>query len=345
MHSAGATARPPAGPSVSAAVAAPAGGGARARPRVEGEAISVPPAHGQVRIGVAAAVFAFVAWGLLPVYWKAIAVIPPAEILAHRILWTTLFAAAALGATRRFGEVAAACRSRRAVAAFVGAGLLLGANWFTFITAVNSDRVFECSLGYYINPLVNVVLGGLFLKERFRPWQLAAIVLAAAGVAYLTAGGGRFPFIALVLALTFAFYSLVRKTACYEALPGLFLEAAVLLAPALTYLAWLGAAPWAAPERASASVPALLAGTGVVTAIPLLTFAFGARRIRLTTVGFIQYLTPTGMFLLGVFAYKEEFAARHRVAIVMIWIALALYSLDAVRAARAGAGGGERREA
>ncbi len=315
----------------------------------------MPSAHGQVRIGVAAAVFAFVTWGLLPVYWKAIAVVPPAEIMAHRIVWTMLFAAAVLGATRRFGEVAAALRSPRALATFIGAGLLLGANWFTFITAVNTGRVFQCSLGYYINPLVNVALGCLFLKERFRPWQLVAIALAAAGVAYLTACGGEFPSIALILALTFAFYSLVRKTACYEALPGLFLETAVLLAPALAYLAWVGAAPWAAPERAPAHVPALLAGTGIVTALPLLTFAFGARRIRLTTVGFIQYLTPTGMFLLGVLAYKEEFARHHRIAIVMIWTALVLYSLDAVRAARGGAaardgaaaagGGGERREA
>ena len=294
-----------------------------------------------VRLGVAAALFAFVTWGLLPVYWKAIAAVPPPEILAHRIVWTLVFAAIALGATRRFGEVAAVFRSRRACATFIGAGLLLGANWFTFISAVNSGHVFQCSLGYYINPLVNVFLGCVFLHERFRPWQLAAIAVAAGGVLYLTVSGGELPGIALVLALTFAFYSLVRKVARYEALPGLLLETMVLLVPAVAYLVHVGAGPWSAPERGGAALPVLLLGTGIVTSLPLLTFAFAARRIRLTTVGFIQYLTPTGMFLLGILVYKEEFTRHHKIAIVTIWIALAMYSIDAVRAAherRNGAG-------
>jgi chloramphenicol-sensitive protein RarD len=294
-----------------------------------------PHEHARVRLGVGAAIFAFVTWGLLPVYWKAIAAVPPAEILAHRVVWTLAFAALVLAATRRMGEVARVFGSRRACATFVGAGLLLGANWFTFISAVNTGHVFQCSLGYYINPLVNVLLGRVFLKERFRPWQAAAIAVAAAGVLYLTASGGEFPWIALVLALTFAFYSLVRKVARYEALPGLFLETVVLLVPAVAYLAYLGAAPWDGASRVGVALPALLVGTGVVTALPLLTFAFAARRIRLTTVGFIQYLTPTGMFLLGIFVYKEDFTRHHKIAIVMIWVALAMYSIDALRAARA----------
>ena len=287
-----------------------------------------------VRLGVISTIFAFLAWGVLPVYWKALVGINALELLAHRIIWTVVISLVTVSLARRWSEIRAALRSPRAIVCFVAAAGALGANWFTFIHAVSSGHVVECSLGYYINPLVNILLGFVFLRERFRPWQSVAIVLAALAVLNLTVTFGQFPWIALVLAGTFGFYSLLRKTAGYEALPGLFLETGVLFLPALLYLAVIGPGTWEALQVAAWPTYPLLVGTGLVTALPLVTFAFGARRIRLATVGFIQYLTPTGMFLLGVFLYREEFTKHHLITFGLIWVGLAIYSVDTVRAAK-----------
>jgi len=289
------------------------------------------------RAGAIATALAFVMWGALPIYWKALRPIPPSQILAHRIVWTSIFAGVVLTAVGRWREVAAALRSARGIAFFLAAAFFLGANWFTFIYAVNTDRVVECSFGYFINPLVNVIFGFFFLRERFRRLEAVAIGLAACGVLELAIFGyGGLPWIALLLAFTFATYSLIRKTAGYESLPGLFLETAALLPIAATYLAYLGSPAWEAVRREGVEKPWLLASTGIVTAIPLLLFAFGARRIRLATVGFLQYVTPTGMFALGVFVYGEPFYVARGIAFALIWAGLALYTFDRVAAMRAG---------
>jgi chloramphenicol-sensitive protein RarD len=216
----------------------------------------------------------------------------------------------------------------------VGAALALGVNWFTFIQAVNSGHIMQCSLGYYINPLVNILLGYLLLRERFRRLQLMAILLAVIGVVNLTVTYGQFPWIAVILASTFGFYGLLRKTARYEAAPGLLLEMSVLLLPAVAYLAVAGQESVQVLVAGGGTLRWLLCGTGMVTALPLVTFTFAARRIRLATIGFVQYLTPTGMFLIGVFLYQEAFTMQHLVTFVFIWVGLAIYSFDTILASR-----------
>lgn len=285
----------------------------------------------RARIGGLATFAAFTGWGLFPIFWKGLDHLPAPELLAQRVIWTLLVALLLITWSGRWPEVRQAIRSRRTILGFVVAAVALGGNWLTFIHAVNTGHVVECSLGYFINPLVSVLLGFLFLGERFRKWQLLAIALACIGVLHLTLNYGKVPWIALVLAGSFGFYGLLRKTAGYEALPGLLLETTVLLAPALVWLLYLGPSSWTPVKAPDALTWTLLPLTGPVTALPLMAFAFGARRIRLATVGFLQYLTPTGMFFLGVFAYREEFTGVHLVTFSCIWAGLVVYSLDAVR--------------
>jgi chloramphenicol-sensitive protein RarD len=286
------------------------------------------------RLGVMAAIFAFAAWGALPVFWKALGHIPADQLLAQRVVWTAAFTLLIVLASGRFRELLPAIRSPRRACCVVGAALALGGNWFTFISAVNSGHIMQCSLGYYINPLVNILLGYLFLHERFRRLQLVAIVFATAGVINLTITYGQFPWIAIILAGTFGFYGLLRKTARYEAAPGLLLEMCVLLIPAIIYLAVAGQESVRAITTDGGATRWLLCGTGVVTALPLVTFTFAARRIRLATVGFVQYLTPTGMFLLGVVVYREPFSLQHFATFLCIWAGLAIYSWDTLRTSR-----------
>lgn len=281
-----------------------------------------------LRLGVLSTAFAFIAWGVLPIYWKTLRHVPPAEVLAYRVVWTFALALVLAAATRRLRETRAALCSPRTAATFITAACLLGANWYMFVFAVANRRIVDCSLGYYINPLVNVLLGFLVLRERFRPFQVLAIALAAAGVLFLTLRSGQVPWIPLTLAGTFGLYALVRKTARYEALPGLVIETSCLVLPAAMYLLALGGAPWTAREDADTSTALLLAGTGIITVLPLLTFAYGARRVRLATVGFIQFLTPTCMLLIGVLD-GEPFTATLAVTFACIWTGLAVYTAEA----------------
>ena len=217
--------------------------------------------------------------------------------------------------------------------------VLLVSNWFTYVWGINHERILETSLGYFITPLVTVILGWAVLRERLRPAQVVAFVLAAAGVANLAAAGRveRFPWVALTLAGTFSLYALIRKTSRLESLPGLTAETAVLSVPAAALLAVLAARGGGALGRADWQTHLLLAGVGVVTAAPLLLFAYGARRIRLTAVGFLQYLAPTGTFCLGLFVYREPFGRAQAITFGLIWTGLAVYTADSLwRAARAG---------
>jgi chloramphenicol-sensitive protein RarD len=285
--------------------------------------------------GLAATVSAFAIWGVVPIYWKLVGAVPPGEMIGHRILWAIPFLALALWATGGFGGVRRAFRDRRVLGTLMMSAALVGANWFVFITAVAEDKVLEASLGYYINPLVNVVLGWCFLAERLRRVQWIAVGLAAAGVANLVIEVGELPWIALFLAFSFGLYGLVKKTARVEALPGLFAEA-VLLAPlALILLATLGLHGTDRFFDVGPSVQLLVPVAGLLTAGPLFFFAYGARRLRLATVGLIQFLAPTGQFLLAVLVYGETFTAGHARTFVLIWAGVALYLVDLGKSSRA----------
>jgi chloramphenicol-sensitive protein RarD len=278
--------------------------------------------------GMLYAALAFLAWGLFPLYFKALRSIPAQEILAHRMVWSMLFLAAVLLWRRQWSWLAAVMRQPRVLAGFAASALLLSTNWGIYIWAVNHDRVVDASLGYFINPLVNVVLGSLLLKERMRPLQWSAVALAAAGVAWLTYDAGHPPWISLVLGLTFGFYGLLRKTAALGALEGLSLETMLLFPFAGGYLLWLAQAGQNSFAAAAPLPQALLALSGPVTAIPLLMFAAAARRLPLSLLGLMQYVVPTMQLLLGVWLYHEPFGTGRLIGFALIWGGLALYSLE-----------------
>jgi len=284
--------------------------------------------------GVAYAAAAYLTWGLFPLYFRALAGVPAPEVLAHRIVWSLVFLVALVTALGRWRGVLLQLRSPGTLSTLAVTAVLISSNWLTYIWAVNSGRVLEASLGYFVNPLVTVLLGVVFLGDRLTPRQIAAVALAAAGVLALVVRAGRVPWVALVLALTFGLYGLLRKRVPIEAVAGLLGEVAVLAPLALLYLAMLqnghfGAAP---------GHTALLAASGVVTAMPLIWFAEGVSRLRLSTVGLLQYLNPTMQFSIAVFLFGEHFTAAHAVAFGCIWASLALYTAEALSAARRQAG-------
>ncbi len=285
----------------------------------------------QTRAGLFYGIAAYSWWGLVAIYFKAVAHVPATEILAHRVVWSVLLLSLLLRFRGRWGVAISALRDRRVVVTLFATTALIAANWFTFIWAIANDQVLDASLGYFINPLVNVLLGFVFLRERLRRFQALSVLLAAIGVTYLTVSSGAVPLVSLALAFTFAFYGLLRKTARVDALVGLTLETVTLLPLAIGYLAyllWSGDGVFGTESR---STDLLLALGGVVTATPLLWFANAVRRLRLATVGFLQYIAPTGQFLLAMF-YGETLSSAHIVAFAFIWTALVIYSIDSVRA-------------
>jgi chloramphenicol-sensitive protein RarD len=284
-----------------------------------------------VRVGVLYGVGAYSLWGVFPLYFKAIKAVPPLEVLAHRVVWSLLFLLLLLGIRGGLRTAVTALRSRKALAILSVTTLLIAGNWLVFIWAVANDRVLEASLGYFINPLVNVLLGFVFLRERLRPIQTVSVVLATGGVTYMAAGAGHFPAVALFLAATFGFYGLLRKIAPVEALVGLTVETGLLTPLALGFLMVEMARGEAVFGGDSVKLNVLLLLAGVVTATPLLWFAQAARRLRLATMGFLQYLAPTGHLLLAVLAFGEPFTQAHLVTFGCIWTALVLYSVDAWR--------------
>jgi chloramphenicol-sensitive protein RarD len=275
-----------------------------------------------------AGVAAFITWGLIPGYWKLLKAVPATEILAHRFVWTTLFLTGLLSWQRRWKEVAANARSRRAVLYCLASGTAISINWFLFIWAVNIGRVIETSLGYFMTPLVNILLGSIFLRERLSRLQFLSVSLATVAVLNLTFGYGRFPWVALSLCLSFGLYGLLRKQSGTAAIPGLFFETILLMPMAVGYLVFLRTNGALVFGRADGLLTVLLISTGIVTAVPLLWFGYAARHLPLTTVGFLQYLAPTGSFFLGVFAYHEPFTRGHLITFSLIWIALAIFSFD-----------------
>lgn len=277
-----------------------------------------------------AGIAAFVAWGLIPIYWKLLRAVPASEILAHRFVWTSLFLISLLTWQQRWSEVKAALRSRRATFFCLASGAMIAINWFFFIWAVITGHVIETSLGYFMTPLVNVLFGAMFLRERLTRLQFVSVLLAAIGVLNLTFGYGRFPWVALTLCTTFGLYGLLRKKSDTGAIPGLFLETILLVPFAIIYLIALrtNGGLFFVPGGLLLSV--LLISTGIVTAVPLVWFGHAARYLRLTTLGFLQYLAPTGSFLLGVFLYHEPFTRGHLITFSLIWIALLLFTWEAL---------------
>ena len=286
------------------------------------------------RAGFGFALAAFLAWGAFPLYFRALQRVPPLEILAHRVVWSALFLAALVTWARRWPEYRAAFSSARSLATYALSAALVTSNWLLYIWAINHARVLEASLGYFVNPLINVLLGVLFLHERLRPRQLAAIGLAVAGVLVLVLRLGTFPWLALALALTFGAYGLVRKKAAIDPLVGLLIETS-LVAPAAALFIGSRLAAGQSGLGVDARTTTLLLLAGVITSVPLIWFAHGVRSLRLSTVGLIQYVAPTLQFLTAVLVFKEPFAAAHALAFGCIWGSLAIYSADSLFASAA----------
>jgi chloramphenicol-sensitive protein RarD len=281
------------------------------------------------------ALAAYGSWGLIPLYWKTLKSVPSAQVVAHRSLWALLVLVLLLSLRGRLAEVLRAFRNGRQALLLAASGLLLAANWLVFIWAVNTGHVLESSLGYYVNPLVMVLLAFVFLRERLRPPQVVAVALATVAVVALAWLTGTAPWVALALAFTFGLYGLLRKVAQADALVGLSVETALMTPLALAFLVTEEVAGRSAFVHDGASISLLLALTGPMTAFPLLWFAHAARRLRYATLGQFQYITPTGHFLLATLLWGEPLTAGHVVAFALIAVALALYSWDSARAARA----------
>ena len=286
------------------------------------------------RRGIFAALAAFTIWGLAPLYFKAVGSVPADEIVAHRVLWSVVFLAILVGLMRQGPALHAAFNNRRLLGVLMFTALLTGSNWLVFVWAVTHERVLEASLGYFINPLLSVLLGRLFLGERLRPLQKLAVAIAAGGVAWRIAAVGSVPWIALFLAMTFGIYGLLRKRAPVDAVVGLCVETVLVLPLAMGWLVWL-ALTGELHFGQDLHIDLLLPVAGVLTATPLMLFAFGARRLPLATVGFLQYLAPSLNFLLAIFVFHEAFDAARLAGFVIIWCALALYTADLLRDGRA----------
>lgn len=293
---------------------------------------STPPdSSARTREGVFFALACYGSWGLFPAFWKLVATVPPAEVLAHRILWSLLFVVVLIWRERRFDELRILVSSKRRLLVLTASTLCISLNWLVFIAAVSGGNILQASMGYFLNPLVNVALGVLVLKERLRPLQWLAVALAVAGVAEPVLAGDQPPWVAILLAASFGIYGLLRKQLPAVApLTGLTIETGLMAPLALAYLVWRAAAGdplfGGSPELAAA----LIAG-GPVTALPLLWFAAAALRLRYATLGFFQYLAPTGHFLLAIFVFGEMPGPHTMVTFACIWGSIALYSLESWR--------------
>jgi len=290
------------------------------------------------RAGVMLGVAAYTLWGLIPLYFRLLRSIPSLEVLAHRAWWAFVTLAVIIVAMRRASAVVAALSKPRTALTLAGSTVLIAINWFVYIYAVSTEQIVQASLGYFITPLANMAIGLVVLGERLRWLQTAALLPAVIGVVVLAVQAGQLPWIALILAISFSLYGLLRKIAAADALVGLFTETMFLTPLALGYLAVLGLDERNTFSFAAPDLSLLLALAGPVTTGPLLCFAAAARRLRMTTLGFLQFLAPTLQFLVAVFLFDEPFTAAQRTAFPLIWLAVGLYLVDAVQAARSRAG-------
>jgi len=278
--------------------------------------------------GIWYAVAAYLLWGIFPIYIKWLQAVPPVEILAHRMVWSLVFVALLLTLQHHWKWLRTLAADPAILGRFVLTATTVSINWGVYIWAISSNRVVDASLGYFINPLVNVLLGALVLRERLRSVQWASVAIAASGVLWLTLQAGTLPWIGLTLAVSFGMYGLLRKTATLGALEGLTLETALLFPLAFGYLLWLGTHHQSAFVEGTTAMRWLLVAAGPVTAVPLLLFAAGARRIPLSLLGLLQYIGPTIQLLIGVFLYHEPFGGAKVIGYAMIWAALVLYTTE-----------------
>jgi chloramphenicol-sensitive protein RarD len=278
--------------------------------------------------GIFYAALAYTAWGLFPLFFKQLLGVNALEVVMHRTVWSLAFVLCLLLVLRRWAWLRPLRQQPRVLGAFALSATLLVANWTVYVWAVQNDHVLDASLGYFILPLVNVALGFVFLHERPRPGQWVAVAVAAAGVLWLTVQAGRLPWVAVLLALTFGFYGLLRKVAPLGALEGLALETLLLAPFAAGLLAWWAWQGRGALVQGDAATLGWLVLAGPITAIPLLLFAAGARRVSMATLGLLQYIAPSMLLLLGVWLYGEAFDARRAVGFVLIWVALLVYSAE-----------------
>src|SRR5215470_4873594 len=287
--------------------------------------------------GLAAGMAAFVLWGLFPIYFHALSAVPALQIIAHRIVWSALFLVAWMAVRGQLGLLSATITQPALLARLALTALLISGNWLVWVWSVTHDHIVESSLGYYINPLVNVLLGVLVLRERLNRAQWLAIGLAAVAVLYLALLAGRPPWIAGTLALCFSLYGLIRKVISVDALPGLTTETLLLMPLAVGYLGWCEWGGNGAFTTAGAGIAALLVGGGVITAIPLFLFAYAARALPYSTTGVMQYITPTLQLLSGVALYHESFGPARAAGFALLWVALLIYAADEVWRARSAA--------
>jgi len=279
--------------------------------------------------GVLSAGCAFFMWGVFPLYLKTLKAIPPLEILSHRVFWSFVMLALILTLRHQWGWITSIKKNPRITAAFIASASMLAINWVVYIWSINHDRIVDASLGYFIAPLFNVLFG-VMLGERLRLWQWISVGLAATGVAWLTISAGQLPWIGLTLAFTFGLYGLLRKTASLGALEGLTLETLVMLPLSALFLLLPESGSSHAFVNAGINTSLLLIAAGPVTAIPLLLFAYGARRIPLSLVGILQYIGPTIQLLFGIYLYNEAFSSTKLLGYGLIWCALGLYSIESI---------------
>ena len=291
------------------------------------------PQTGDTATGFAYAVGAYLMWGFLPLYMKAMDHIPPPEIIAHRILWSVPIAGLILVVLGRTGDVPGALRNRRMVGMAAVTAALISVNWGVYVWAIANDRALDAALGYYINPLFSVALGAIMLREKLAATQWIAVGLAGAAVAILTVAAGVLPWVALVLMTTFGIYGFLRKTLPIGPNQGFLLEVLLLCPLALAYILWLGGDGHFTKPGGWDGL--LLIGSGAVTAIPLMLYANGAKGLRLSTIGILQYIAPTMILLIAVFVFHEPFGLARAIAFPLIWAALILYTISMIRTARA----------
>ncbi|WP_325891179.1 EamA family transporter RarD [Grimontia sp. NTOU-MAR1] len=285
----------------------------------------------QTRRGVMLALGAYTMWGVAPLYFKALTDVPPMEVLVHRVIWSFFFLALILHASGGLARVKLLLKDKKRLGLLTITAVVIAANWLIFIWAVKNDLMLDASLGYYINPLINVVLGMFFLGERFRKLQWVAVTLAFLGVAIQVITFGSLPWVALVLACSFGCYGLLRKKINVDAATGLFIETLVLMPVSLIYILFIASSSTSDMMQNSWGLNLLLIAAGVVTTLPLLCFNGAATKLRLSTLGFFQYIGPTMMFMLAVGLYNEPFTTDKATTFAFIWTALAIFTFDAVR--------------
>ncbi|NIY85081.1 EamA family transporter RarD [Vibrio hepatarius] len=290
-----------------------------------------PEEQQRAKQGVLLAIGAYTMWGIAPIYFKTISDVSPLEILSHRVIWSFFLLALLLHVGRRWRSVSDVFKSKKKTIYLLSTSVIIAVNWLIFIWAVNANHMLDASLGYYINPLINVVLGMIFLGERLRKMQWFAVALASCGVIVQLVAFGSVPVVAIALAFSFGFYGLLRKKVSLDAQTGLFIETLVLLPVAAIYLLWFADSPTADMTKNPLNLNILLIAAGVITTLPLLCFNGAATRLKLSTLGFFQYIGPSLMFLLAVLIYGEVFTSDKAVTFAFIWAALLVFSFDGLK--------------